>query len=392
MYVSGEQSLRDPRLDGVRGMAILLVMLFHTLQYNLVRGPAVLAWTAVPALGWSGVDLFFVLSGFLITNILLDTRHSSTYALTFYARRTLRIFPLYYAVLMFFLVIAPGLPFLASLNTAWSGSSRPVGLWYWLYLSNIQVARTGAFDHIALSITWSLAIEEQFYLVWPWIVRRAPERTLLWLCCAILVLAPALRLACLVTGSSWIVAYVSTPCRLDTLATGAAIAILARRPGGLAPFASGARRALGWAAALLALIVVYLRVTHGRRPPTYMSLGLASEPLMQIVGYSALCMLWGSLLVAAVTAERGSRLAKTFEFGTLRSLGKYSYGLYLLHLPVAIVLGQWFPVAALVRHFTIAQLAYSSMAIGASYALARLSWLALESPILAWKRYFPYQR
>jgi len=129
MYVSGDQSLRDPRLDGVRGMAILLVMLFHTLQYNLVRGPAVLAWTAVPALGWSGVDLFFVLSGFLITNILLDTRHSSTYALTFYARRTLRIFPLYYAVLMFFLVIAPRLPFLASLDTAWSGSSRPVGLW-----------------------------------------------------------------------------------------------------------------------------------------------------------------------------------------------------------------------------------------------------------------------
>jgi peptidoglycan/LPS O-acetylase OafA/YrhL len=67
-----------------------------------------------------------------------------------------------------------------------------------------------------------------------------------------------------------------------------------------------------------------------------MSLGLASEPLMQIVGYSALCMLWGSLLVAAVTAERGSRLAKTFEFGTLRSLGKYSYGLDLLHLPVAV--------------------------------------------------------
>lgn len=390
--VSGDESPRDPRLDGIRGMAILLVLLFHTLQYGLVRGPVALTWTTLPALGWSGVDLFFVLSGFLITNILLKTRRSSTYALTFYARRTLRIFPLYYVVLTFFLVIAPRLPSLASLNDLWGAGGPTAGLWYWLYLSNVQVARTGAFDHMALSITWSLAIEEQFYLVWPWIVRGASEQTLLRVCCAILVFAPALRLACLAAGASWIVDYVSTPCRLDTLATGAAIALLAQRPDGLAPYASVARRALGGAAALLASIVVYLRMAQGNRLHTHLTLSLAAEPLMQVVGYSALCVLWGALLVTVVTAAQGSRLARTFELRPLRSLGKYSYGLYLLHLPVAIALGQWIPAPAFVRHFTIAQFAYTSLTIAATYALARLSWLAIESPALSLKRYFPYRR
>ncbi len=386
-----EPLARDPRLDGVRGLAILLVLLFHTTQFNLLHDPLDVALTAIPTLGWSGVDLFFVLSGFLITNILLVTRAGPSYARSFYTRRTLRIFPLYYATLAFFLVIAPRLPFLANLDAAWRGGTQTDALWYWLYLSNWKVALSGAWDHRSLSITWSLAIEEQFYLIWPWIVRRTPERALLRVCVAILTAAFLLRVGLVTYGTSWLAPYVLTPCRFDTLATGAAIALLARRPGGLARLGTQARRVLVGAGGLLIIVVLYLRVQIADDPPSTLELSLAWHPLMQTVGFSLLCLLWGSALVAVVTAPAGGWLARTFETGALRSLGKYSYACYLFHLPVGIAIGMWFPRDPFAWHFVLSQFAFWAVTIGVVYGLARLSWLALESPLLALKRYAPYQ-
>jgi peptidoglycan/LPS O-acetylase OafA/YrhL len=389
---AGAPGLRNPRLDGVRGLAILLVLLFHTTQYAYVRDAGDAWLTALPALGWSGVDLFFVLSGFLITNILLQTRGSESYARTFYARRALRIFPLYYAVLAFLLLIAPRLPALASLEAAWRGNTQTDGIWYWLHLSNVEAARNRAFDHFALAIAWSLAIEEQFYLLWPWVVRRVSETRLLALCAAIAALAFALRLGLLAAGASWMVLYVLTPCRLDTLATGAAIALLARRAGGLGPLSAPARRALAASGLLLAAGVAYLRLRSRGAPPTLLGLSLVADPLMQTAGYTLLCLLWGALLVGVLTARPGSRLAKSFELAPLRSLGVYSYGLYLLHLLGIVAIARRFPPSALVQHFAAAQIAFWAAAIAASYALARLSWFALESRLLALKRHFPYRR
>jgi peptidoglycan/LPS O-acetylase OafA/YrhL len=375
----------------VRGLAILLVLLFHTAQLDLLHGPLDVALTAIPALGWTGVDLFFVLSGFLITNILLATRAGPTYARSFYARRTLRIFPLYYVVLTFFLVIAPRLPFLATLNAVWSGDIHANPLWYWFYLSNWRVAWSGAWDHRSLSVAWSLAIEEQFYLIWPWVVRRGSERGLFRLCVAILVAAFLLRVGFVLSPASWLVPYVLTPCRLDTLATGAAIALLARQPGGLAPLAPYARRLLAGASVLFFGLVTYLRVQIAGDPPSILELSLAWEPLMQTVGFSALCLLLGSGLVVVIIAPADSRLARVFEAGVLCSLGRYSYACYLLHLPVAMAIGLWFPRAALVQHFVLSQCVFWVLAIGVVYALARLSWLVIESPFLRLKRYVPYR-
>ncbi|HUO63467.1 MAG TPA: acyltransferase, partial [Terriglobales bacterium] len=140
---------RDPRLDGLRGLAIALVMLYHTTHYGFARSRLDQAVALIPSVGWSGVDLFFVLSGFLITGILLRTRGGGHYFRNFYARRALRIFPLYYAVLVFFFFVVPRLHVFAPVNFLWAPGSDRETVWYWLYLSNVKVARFGAWHHLA---------------------------------------------------------------------------------------------------------------------------------------------------------------------------------------------------------------------------------------------------
>src|SRR3982074_1503320 len=173
-----------PQLDALRGLAVLLVLLHNTdvypsLHLRLISGN-----------GWMGVDLFFVLSGFLITEILLDTKQSEGYFRNFYARRCLRIWPLYYSVLLFMFVIVPILrP--SEAHTVFEARSSP----WWAYpvflqnfLIPIPTMATGA-----LGVTWSLAVEEQFYLVWPLVVRLCTEAQIRWIAIAVICISPALR-------------------------------------------------------------------------------------------------------------------------------------------------------------------------------------------------------
>jgi len=373
---------RDPRLDGLRGLAIGLVLLFHATRFGVVATPGQRAALEVPALGWSGVDLFFVLSGFLITGILLRTRGSSTYYRSFYARRALRIFPLYYAVLVFWIAIAP------RVAVDVDGVSRPLGapvaqpFWYWAYLTNVGVIVRGGSSHL-LDVTWSLAIEEHFYLLWPWVVLHASDRRLLGICAGTAVGALALRAAAIAFGAPPDTAYMFTPCRLDTLATGAALAVLAARPDGLRRLAGPAPIAFAASLALVALAS---------------SLGGVADPLargrspgMQTAGFTLLCTAWGSLLVWLVTAGVDAPIARLFESAPLRSLGRYSYAIYLVHLPIALWVQQRIGEDAVRRHFAWAQLGGFAATAALSYLLARVSWALLEEPMLRLKRRFPYR-
>ena len=203
--LAAEEAARNPRLDGVRGLAILPVMLYHLTFFGAATGAAGEAITFLPSLGWTSVDLFFVLSGFLITGILRRTRGSGHYFRNFYARRALRIFPLYYAVLVFFFVIAPHVRSFGDPAKFWVAGADQQTLWYWLYLQNLHVAWTGQFDHHFLGIVWTLCIEEQFYLVWPMLLLgiatlasrtggsadARPARTRRWLTIAMIVVALA---------------------------------------------------------------------------------------------------------------------------------------------------------------------------------------------------------
>ena len=392
---------RDPRLDGLRGLAILLVMLYHSTQYAFAHGPIAEALVLVPSVGWSGVDLFFVLSGFLITGILLRSRPSSSYYRTFYARRTLRIFPLYYAVLVFFLIVVPRIELFSQVDYFWQEGSDRNGLWFWLYLSNLRVAWTGAWQHFALDITWSLAIEEQFYLIWPLVVRSCSDRTLLRVCAGTAIVALGLRIALVAAGAAPFVAYVLTPCRLDTLATGAALAILVQHRG-LAALAPAARRVLPAALALFAACYVVARTGEGAAPDpgadaaavaaTEHALRFTTHPLIQTAGYTLLCAAYGALLVVVLAAPARSWWARVFEVAWLRRFGHYSYALYLFHFFVGMLAaGLPFTPSRQPEWFVPAQLAFWATVIAISYALARASWAVLEGPILSLKRHFPYR-
>ena len=215
-----------PALDGLRGIAIILVMLHHFTYYRPTSGIDALI-ASVLFFFWTGVDLFFVLSGFLITGILLDTRGNERYFTNFYARRTLRIFPLYYLVLFLAFVVLPKFP---AVHAVLAGRSidLPPQWPYWLYLTNFSIADRG-WVHGWVDVAWSLAIEEQFYLVWPLVIWLCPPRLVVWLCTAIFVAEVFARSCARASDMPVLPIYVVTWFRLDGLVIGALLAVALRR-------------------------------------------------------------------------------------------------------------------------------------------------------------------
>ncbi len=373
----GAQAGFIPALDGLRGIAIILVMLHHFTYYRPTAGiDAQIA--GVLFFGWAGVDLFFVLSGFLITGILLDTRDSKRYFTTFYARRTLRIFPLYYLVLFFALIVLPNFP---ALHTVLAGPIElPPQLPYWLYLTNISIAERG-WVHGWLDVAWSLAIEEHFYLVWPLVIWLCPPRVVGVLCAVILVAEPLARIYARAIDypSLWI--YVLTWYRVDGLALGALLALAQRR--GLLP-ALDRWVPLVVIAGVAGIIACTILGGHtwwwNRR--------------MQQYGYSLIAITAGAMLVSAISRPADGLWPRMLSAGWLRAFGKYSYALYLLHLPVmravheyvfnpeeyeTLGIGPW-----------IAQVLFYGAATVPAFALAWLSWRLFEAPILRLKARFSY--
>src|SRR4051812_42732359 len=214
-----------PALDGLRGLAIILVLLFHFTPEGIGATSAEKVLRSVASLGWCGVDLFFVLSGFLITGILYDAKGSPHFFRDFYMRRVLRIFPLYYGVLFLVFIVVP---LLHPLTRASDQQFIHNQHWLWLYMANIPQALTNAWPlktgWVNLNHFWSLAIEEHFYLIWPALVFLLQRRTLMRICTACIITALILR--CL-TYFLWndTAAYVLTPCRMDELAMGALVAL-----------------------------------------------------------------------------------------------------------------------------------------------------------------------
>ena len=227
------RSAHIPALDGLRGIAILLVLAHHFTYYGGFR-PRLLVdklfYLATMA-GWSGVDLFFVLSGFLITGILYDTKGTECYFRNFYIRRCLRIFPLYYGVLVLSFVVFPRVV-ISEPSSASSQSLLADQSWYWTYLINVKIALEGWPKVNFIAHFWSLAVEEQFYFVWPLLVFLWRRETLVKVCVACVVVALGLRIGFAFIGQD-LPAYVLLPSRMDALAIGGLLALLARDPRGL---------------------------------------------------------------------------------------------------------------------------------------------------------------
>jgi peptidoglycan/LPS O-acetylase OafA/YrhL len=381
-----------PVLDGIRGLAIVLVMIIH-----LWWLPAHSAFDGYVTfginLGWFGVDLFFVLSGYLITGILLDARGAPHYFRNFYLRRILRIFPLYYLVLIVALYVVPhGLP---PDKAARFGSIAGDARYYWLYLSNFAIARAGMARHGILDVTWSLAIEEQFYFVWPAVVALSSRRALVRIALALAATSLALRIALhAFSGYNAFSIYVLTPCRLDALAVGAILACAARDPGGLARFEPQARLAVF---TLLPLMIAIPVAEAVFLPPN--NFGPGFSPVFNTIGLSILAVFFGALVILVATADPGSRLHRVFASSFLRTFGKYSYGLYLIHLPLRALIrdrvygpsdrAAWLHYPRLFGSELPGQLLFYLVAGSASLGVAWLSFNLFEKQFLKLKRLFP---
>jgi peptidoglycan/LPS O-acetylase OafA/YrhL len=364
MAINPNQRGHIPALDGVRGLAILLVLVFHARSiFELSQLPFLLY--RVLDLSWCGVDLFLLLSGFLITGILLDSRESAGYFRTFYFRRALRIFPLYFAYLFLILVIARQ----AILHTGgvdWWSSTNVAS--YLIYLSNWT--HTHGIDDPYLSHLWSLAIEEQFYFVWPLIVWFCPPKRLGWICGTIAVLALGCRVYLGVRGENIEVMYRLTVCRMDALALGALVAVGSRH------FRPQLDR---WvppilAATVLGLVNVLL----------WMRSSYWNDSLLRTVGVSLLDVIFACLVHRLARLETGAWTAM-FSSGILRSCGKYSYAMYLLHAVTFGPTAVWAHTLPLTGKYL-----YIPVFTGITYGLAWISWRVLEQPFLRLKRHFPY--
>ena len=378
MNAYGRSHVRVPLLDGIRGIAILLVLWVHFVP-DIVIPIRALEWLRKTATaGWTGVDLFFVLSGFLITGILLDTKDFPHFFRNFYGRRFLRIFPLYYAALVFALVILPTL--LHSENGVQLAHAAP---WLWSYCANIgwmlqAPPRTPwPADGIDLRGFWSLSIEEHFYLLWPLVIAWASLRQLKLFCVALFCFSLFARCFWIATFSADTLIIVQTPFRLDPLLAGAFLAI-SMRDGS----SSDLIRSAKWVAIASAgpLIVFFV-----------MMKGLWSAHwLMETVGVTLCALFFASAMLLIVTS-RSEWPSRVLDTTVLRFFGKYSYGLYITHGFVIMGLGKWVsqsywldatgsPVLATINIVVIK--------LAASIAGAMLSWHLMEKHFLRLKGHF----
>jgi peptidoglycan/LPS O-acetylase OafA/YrhL len=365
-----------PALDGIRGLAALLVMVFHFGRVE-TTGAGAKALGFVTQFGWGGVDLFFVLSGYLIGGILLDARDKPKFLRTFYARRALRIFPLYFVFIALFLwVILPLLPDATSDIGARQG-------WLWSYLANIDIARHGWYSGSGAFANqlWSLAIEEQFYLVAPFAVLLFSRRRLTMLAVIGVIGAIAARPVLAAMGFLPRAGYVFTLARVDGLCLGLLIALMARREGMLAKLTPSARVIFPASAMFLVLFTWW----NG-------TFGMADWPTLQIA-LPVLTMACAAVLLLTVSPTGSGALQRVFSSRSLRFFGVYSYGLYVWHPLVGALVRRTgvtqVNVETLVGSSAVALLAVLAVKIVAAIGVALVSYAVIERPFLKLKDAIP---
>jgi peptidoglycan/LPS O-acetylase OafA/YrhL len=349
-----------PALDGLRGIAIILVLCCHNFNF-------------IPhfELGWVGVDLFFVLSGFLITDILLKTKHNKSFLQNFYIRRVLKIFPLYYGALLLFFLVAP---FFQTLHVQYDYyQSNQVMSWLhmqnWLYIFNQKPN-----DFLLLNHFWSLSIEEQFYLAWPFVILYVKNhKRLAQVAYIILITCIIGRFSSwLYFGNGYTNFYFQYMTRLDGLCIGSLIAIWR--------FSS-----FNLVKKKLFRLVALLLVTH------LLVLILAKTiftglPHFQFFGYSSIAAIFGIIVFFAI--EKRNTYSKTLiENSFFRYLGKISYGLYVYHWPILALFKLYFLEKLIAKGFSYdtSYLVLSLAGLGCAILVSIASYHLFEKKMLALK-------
>jgi peptidoglycan/LPS O-acetylase OafA/YrhL len=363
---------RIPELDGLRGLAIGSVLIWHYFVVPTVAAPGTpLAYALVlGGLTWSGVDLFFVLSGFLIGGILLDARKATNYFQVFYTRRFFRIVPIYAAILLIF----PALLVVARRMHHGDFTSVTQGPlpWYsfWTFTQNFWMVHAGNFGNNGFGITWSLAIEEQFYLTLPLVVRFFTGRRLWAWVIGGICMAPLARIAIrLIWPHNWIAGFVLMPCRADALLLGVLAAILIRDD------AWRARIHRSNVFFAISIPVLLLGIAFlGLKSPGF------AESIMRTFGYTWLAFFYVTVLLYSLTRPE-SFVSRSLRYKWLGRLGGIAYGTYLLHQLIRGFLFRYFWA-----HYPEVTNALTLLTALAALVLtlvaARLSWRYFESPLI----------
>ena len=353
-------------------MAILLVILYHYISMTPPAARGIVSYMqATFGMGWSGVNLFFVLSGFLIGGILLDARNSTHYFKTFYLRRVHRIMPIYYLWIgIYFLVAFTPL-------VRWVGSTgivpaRPSIIpIYGFFLQNTVWSRQDAFRTVWLSALWSLAVEEQFYLVVPSVVRLFSKRGLVMLLGLTVLAGPLVRILVFryIVPTHPAAPYMLTPCCADALAMGVLLAV-GWREESLKQWLQRNLRFVYAAVGLLSLGFAYLAIT-GKSQYSY---------AMSVWGFSCVDAFFAGLLVVALMAPRGI-WAGICRWPFLTDVGGVSYCMYIIHASVNRVCHA-FLSSSPDGISTLSSSLATLLAAIATWGLAKLSWRLLESPMI----------
>jgi peptidoglycan/LPS O-acetylase OafA/YrhL len=373
-------------LDGLRAIAVIMVFFQH---YG--AGHAfIFGW------GWTGVDIFFVLSGFLITGILYDSQNKVRRYRDFYIRRTLRIFPLYYFIWAVVLLLAPFVHWQWNLRWAlWPAYLGNTARFFFLHQPGDPYrfdkltfgapisSRFGYPVHLYIGHFWSLCVEEQFYLIWPFVVYQVRRReTLIKICLAVIVLSPILRAVLSFTLSPQLLRmelfYRCLPTRLDALLIGGLIALCLRGPEEV--MVRRLRRPLLMASAAL-FVALYLVATKLLALP----LDGAASNWVGVFGFTLIDLFAAALILECI--HQGSLLGAALRWKPLRALGIISYGFYIYH----DLLHDFYSDAA---HRISPHHAYPLtllIAFTSTLLIAALSYRLLERPLLQLKDRFTGQ-
>jgi peptidoglycan/LPS O-acetylase OafA/YrhL len=351
-----------PALDGLRGLAILLVVFYHNFGFiNYFF------------FGWLGVDLFFVLSGFLITDILLNTSGQPRFLRNFYVRRILRIFPLYYLTLIVFFILFPLFNY-TSLNLDYYLKNQS---WFWTYLQNwLFIFNPPPNDTEALNHLWSLAVEEQFYLVWPFVILLLKKpKHILYLLVVLLIGVVTLRFVFWTYKIENLAYYnLYTFSRIDGICIGSMLAVLRKiNPRSINRY---------FTLIVLSLAVLNFVFYFFNKENRF------SYPYLAIAGYTTFAIIFGLLVNEGV--ERSNVFVnKVFNFQLLKFFGTISYSLYVFHWPLYLMLSpyleRWF---AQNQNLIAAPILTSITSTLLAVLLAWLSFQFFEKPFLLLKKRF----
>lgn len=351
-------------LDGLRGLAISLVIFFHLFPYFQLS-----------KLGWVGVDLFFVLSGFLITGILIDTSDTKHYWRNFFIRRILRIFPLYYLTLILFILLAESSDDFRTnpvVNYAYFSENQ---VWFWLYLSNIKMFIEGEWlPSLIFNPFWSLSIEEQFYIFWPLFIYNLKGRNLAIVIVSLVVGGILVRIFLVTMNYSSLSIYVFTFSRLDAILLGSLISLMVR----VEKWRIYLEHSVPVIFVLALSGLLGIAVVNKSFNPYLESL--------QLYGYTLIAIFFSALLLITISNNK-LNIKHVFQNPFLVFMGKYSYALYIFHWPLYLLLND--PLKKILTIYfsnnTVVELGVSFVALIFTILASLFTWNLFEKHFIKLK-------